>query len=164
MSITLSRFLENSRNLVEVRGCPKCKTVKPLTDFTIRQSGPRKGDSVAHCKTCNTEALQERKARDPSIYRRVEWPSKLKRLYGITQNDYYRMLEAQGGCCAICGSRNPKARKYRKAAEVVFCVDHCHATGRVRGLLCTACNRAVGLIEDNRETALKMAEYLKQKE
>jgi hypothetical protein len=88
----------------------------------------------------------------------------LKRLYGIKPADYYRMLDEQGGCCSICKSKDPKSRKYRKATEVVFCVDHCHTTGRVRGLLCTACNRAVGLIRDSRETAMRMAEYLKQKE
>ena len=53
---------------------------------------------------------------------------------GVTSADYDRMLAAQGGVCAICGSP-PKTRRLH--------VDHDHATGKVRGLLCHRCNRAL---------------------
>lgn len=66
-----------------------------------------------------------------------------RRMYGITIDDYERMLRAQNGQCAICGSSNPGGG-YKN-----FAVDHNHTTGEVRGLLCTRCNRGLGLFKDD---------------
>ena len=78
---------------------------------------------------------------------------RLLRRYGITPDDYDRMLAAQNGRCAIC-RRLPGKR--------ALCVDHIHKTGVVRGLLCDRCNRAIGNLNDNHQT-LKSAEiYLSQ--
>ena len=99
-------------------------------------------------------------------YRLIERPSKLKCQYGLTVEDYDRMLAEQGGGCAICGSTNPLAgaRVYRRNGRVTmrtsFDVDHDHRTGRVRGLLCTRCNRLVGLANDDVETAKRLMRYL----
>jgi hypothetical protein len=60
-------------------------------------------------------------------------PKRAKQL-GVDDAEYERMLEAQGGGCAICGAK-PKTRRLH--------VDHDHATGKVRGLLCHRCNRAL---------------------
>jgi len=148
--------------------CTKCHIEKPKAQFTVRQSGPRVGHLAAYCKSCSSANTSRRyrlnAERDPSLYRRVEWPSKLRRMYGITVADYDAMLARQGGGCAICGSKNPRSRGYKRNTEAAFCVDHDHATGRVRGLLCTGCNRAVGLIYDNPATALTMASYLSPRE
>lgn len=62
------------------------------------------------------------------------------RKYGLTTEAYERLLDAQGGTCAIC-SRPPGQR--------LLDVDHDHATGRVRGLLCSRCNMAIGKLEDD---------------
>src|SRR5216684_1391978 len=63
----------------------------------------------------------------------------LKR-YGISWPEYELRLALQGGVCAIC-KKKPKRR--------LLCVDHCHKTGKVRGLLCSSCNAALGLYEDD---------------
>jgi hypothetical protein len=63
----------------------------------------------------------------------------LKRLYGISPADYDALLAAQGGVCAICGKRSKKT----------LCVDHCHATGTIRGLLCGKCNTGFGCYDDD---------------
>jgi len=142
--------------------CPRCGETKPLDTFTLRQSGPRAGQAVAHCKTCRTEASVVANAQDESLYRRVQWPSKLRRKYGISVAEYFAMLEEQGGKCATCGASSPGDRHYKRRGKVeMFHVDHCHATGRVRGLLCHLCNRALGLIRDNPEVAEKMSAYLR---
>lgn len=142
--------------------CPCCLREKSLFDFSIRQSGPRTGQPVAHCKTCNAEKQRKRKTRDPSVYRRIEWPSKLKTVYGITVDDYYTMLENQGGGCAICATKVPSQRKRKYAQIEMFFVDHCHATGRVRGLLCSRCNRGIGYFDDNPSRLEMAAAYLKE--
>lgn len=82
----------------------------------------------------------------------------LKRTYGITYDDYQRMLEDQGYVCAICGEEGFVMKSTHKLKLVV---DHCHTTGRVRGLLCHNCNRALGLLKDAPERLLKAVEYLK---
>jgi hypothetical protein len=148
------------RTLTKV--CPCCKQEKHLFDFAIRQSGERIGQPVAHCKVCNLEKQKARKARDPSIYRRVEWPSKLKNTYGITVDDYYSMLKAQGGGCAICSTKVPSQRKRKFADVEMFFVDHCHSTGKVRGLLCSRCNRGLGYFDDNPGRLEMAANYLKE--
>jgi Recombination endonuclease VII len=149
-------------SIVALKTCPSCKVEKSLFDFAIRQSGPKTGQAVTYCKICNLEKQKERKERDPSIYRRIEWPSKLKNKYGITVNDYYRMLEEQGGGCGICGTKVPSSRKRKYVAQEMFFVDHSHSTGKVRGLLCGKCNRGLGYFEDEPERLEEAANYLRR--
>lgn len=66
------------------------------------------------------------------------------------------MLTTQGGVCAICRSDDPAAPK-----GGAFAVDHDHATGRVRGLLCQKCNTALGGFRDNPKFLLAAIKYLK---
>lgn len=75
------------------------------------------------------------------------------RHFGITIAEYDRMLEEQGGVCVTCGSE-PRSRRLH--------VDHCHDSGRVRGLLCGSCNRAIGLLCDDPARAMAVSEYLKR--
>jgi len=145
-----------------VKWCPTCKVEKPLSAYTIVKSGKRKGHPAGACRDCRTELHKTRKRKDPSIYERIEWPCKLKRLYGITVEQYDNILSEQKGRCAICGSESSQSRSYKLVGRAKFSVDHCHTTGKVRGLLCTKCNRALGLMNDSIESVLRMAEYLKK--
>jgi hypothetical protein len=79
----------------------------------------------------------------------------LKRAFGLTVADYDAMLAAQNGACAICQSADPKVDKFR-----YFCVDHCHTTNKVRGLLCNSCNTAIGHLDDNPDRMLRAANYI----
>lgn len=84
---------------------------------------------------------------------------RLKNVYGISLEDYDRMLESQGGGCAICGGPPGKGRG---GPLNFFCVDHDHQTGRVRGLLCVDHNTGLGRFEDSLNLLLKAVEYLKR--
>jgi len=77
----------------------------------------------------------------------------LKRTYNITLEDYNRMLIEQNYVCSICKNTNLKKR---------LCVDHCHETGKVRGLLCDKCNHGIGLFKDKEELLIEASEYLKK--
>jgi hypothetical protein len=77
------------------------------------------------------------------------------RKYGLSADEFEAMLATQGGCCAICGS-DSAGRKDHEALSV----DHCHATGKVRGLLCSKCNTAIGLLNDDPRALLNAAAYL----
>ena len=76
--------------------------------------------------------------------------------YGITLEDYERMAEEQGHRCACCHAKLEE----RSGRGERFHIDHCHASGAVRGLLCQPCNIAVGYIGDDPVRALRLAEYL----
>lgn len=81
----------------------------------------------------------------------------LMRNYGIKLSDYERMLESQKNLCAICGGTGFRMAEHHKLYLVV---DHCHTTGKVRGLLCHNCNRALGLLKDSKETLGNAIQYL----
>ena len=74
--------------------------------------------------------------------------------YGITHNEYLKMVKAQNNLCAICGCEPPNNHKKR------LNIDNCHTTEKVRGLLCDACNRAIGLMKDNPDLLNKAINYL----
>lgn len=75
----------------------------------------------------------------------------MKSAYGMTLQEYEILLEKQNYGCAICGNNNGN--------RVMF-VDHDHETDKVRGLLCTRCNCAIGLFEDDVERMAKAIEYI----
>jgi hypothetical protein len=76
----------------------------------------------------------------------------LKHRYGITEDDYHKMVENQQHKCKICGNK-PQKRLY---------VDHCHETKRIRGLLCHQCNVALGHMNDDPQRLEKAISYLKE--
>jgi hypothetical protein len=76
--------------------------------------------------------------------------------YGITRDDYREAWYRQDGTCAVCG------RPERTARNRLLCVDHDHVTGRFRGLLCSHCNRAVGLLQDDPEILSAAIRYITQ--
>jgi Recombination endonuclease VII len=75
--------------------------------------------------------------------------------YGITLEDFNSLFEEQKGCCAIC-------EKHQSEFKNALCVDHCHSTKKVRGLLCSRCNTAIGNLKDDPNTADKAAAYLRK--
>lgn len=98
-------------------------------------------------------ASKEYAKRAPIVNRKAT----LRAKYRITLEDYNNMLAAQAGKCAICGTDKPGRRGVK-----YLCVDHCHKTGKVRGLLCVQCNSALGQLQDNLQTLQSAIEYLKQ--
>ena len=97
--------------------------------------------------------------------RKLTWRNKhLKRNYGITLYQLRVMFEKLNGKCELCQSDmtfdngNYKAGEKRNGREC--CVDHCHTTKKVRGLLCFHCNTAIGHLFDNPETINRINGYL----
>lgn len=101
------------------------------------------------------DKMAERKARDPEGYAAGVRRRALQFSYGITVEDYAKLFKAQKGKCAICGTTDPGQGKKH------LCVDHCHKTGAIRGLLCHQCNRALGLLSDSVKVLEKSIKYLK---
>jgi hypothetical protein len=83
----------------------------------------------------------------------------LRESFGISMEEFRAMSEAQDGKCAICGSNHAGTRHGKKKT---LAVDHDHETGKVRGLLCEACNQGIGKLKDDPEILMAAAEYLKR--
>jgi hypothetical protein len=102
----------------------------------------------------NKEWIQERARASRQTRKRANDPSlrsrKLKRRYGISAAEYDALLTRQGGVCAIC----------RKRSKERLCVDHCHLTGTIRGLLCRKCNTALGYLKDDQASLVAALAYL----
>ena len=117
--------------------CQCCNIGKSRVDYYMDR---RSKDGLStRCKTCD-----KTRARN----------NELKKKYGIDQHQYLQMLEEQDFGCKICGTKKTSKGRSR------FSVDHCHKTGKVRGLLCCDCNFAIGLFKDSKQNLIKAIGYL----
>ena len=124
---------------VLVRRCRKCHEVKPLLSFP---AGSTRAASGAEYRSHTCRECTKRNARITAEFRR--------------NGGYARMYAEQGGKCVIC----PKHCPPTGSAYEILHVDHDHATGLVRGLLCMSCNQTLGKVCDDVSLLLAMASYL----
>ena len=142
-----------------MKRCPSCALQKPLTEFHVRKT--RNGAPASRCKPCSRDAQRKWRRTQPDYdkrrYQEVKVETRerhLVRKYGVNLTAYNQMLDAQGGKCAICRT-TPETQRYG-----VFHVDHCHATGAVRGLLCRGCNNVLGVVKDDPAALARAIAYL----
>jgi hypothetical protein len=126
--------------------CRKCRERLPIDEFSRDKRSP--DGHAPRCKNCRREW---RRAEDPrSVKDRF-----LRWRFGIGLDEYEGILAGQGGGCAICGNGNMQTR--RKFLDV----DHDHETGKVRGILCSPCNTALGLLREDPTRIARLAEYVR---
>src|SRR5690349_13951430 len=127
------------------RFCPSCETVLPLESF-VRNKTTTTGYG-SYCRPCQNAKATESRERLHGGARHYH----LRRRYDIGADDVVRLLAAQGGCCAVC----------LRPLTVKQChVDHDHATGNVRGILCFNCNGGLGQFRDDVRLLRRAARYL----
>ena len=144
--------------------CTLCKEVKSMSMFSRNKKGV--AGLHARCRLC-TNAIQ-RDYRSKNIEQHRQWGAayyvknreqvqeyNLTRLYGITSAQYSDMLLAQDGLCALCSK---PALGLKNGGRLH--VDHDHATGKIRALLCHHCNRGLGCFYDDAEALRRAANYL----
>jgi hypothetical protein len=140
-----------------LKACSACNESKPIGDFYLQSTNPEHrayGRPQGRCKICVRAQTGDYQRRNRERASEMQWSWRLKNQYGIAAEDYRQMLDDQLGACAICGGP-PEGGHGKK-----FHVDHCHATGRVRGLLCGLCNRGMGYLQDSPDLLLLAADYL----
>lgn len=81
------------------------------------------------------------------------------RHYGVSEKLYNLILAAQDGVCAIC--RQPES-VVRRGQQLALSVDHNHLTNEIRGLLCSGCNRSLGMMKENIEYLERMIDYIRE--
>lgn len=126
-------------------------------------AGNRMPTGGYECKDCRKARMAKNNQADPGIRKRVYQRQCLKK-YGLTPEDYDKLLETQGGVCAVCGEKETLVQSYRGKPYGLkrLAVDHNHQSGLVRGLLCSRCNLVLGRVEDNPSILHKMVAYLTQ--
>jgi hypothetical protein len=134
--------------------CTKCGVSKPLFDFYKR---PETVDGRrTDCKDCfssRSKKKWESKTKDERDT--INRKNRLKHYYGLSVEEYQQMVEKQNRKCYICGNEADYNGK-------PLYVDHCHASGEVRKLLCQHCNSGLGMFRDNPELLIKAADYVKE--
>ena len=145
-------------NVLEIiqkkRPCQFCgkdfsKTPRALNSKTI------------HCSdSCKQQAYLERGDKMSADERLEKRHSYVKSHYGLTKEDYNRLLAQQDGCCAICGESESEINK-KITHYKALSVDHDHKTKQVRGLLCSRCNIGLGNFKDNIKIMARAIQYLR---
>lgn len=130
------------------RGCGspiKYKSGRGCVDCRIRKSSEKS-------KTPERKAQQAKLYEVKKDYQRYY---QLTKRFGLTREQYYQLLLSQDYRCKICNVEHEEVSRGR------LVVDHCHTTGKVRGLLCHSCNVGIGHLKESEELMLKAISYLK---
>jgi hypothetical protein len=153
--------------MITTKFCKGCNQEKTIDDFFFRKKNTNSYQSK--CKECQYSLRKKRYWSTPEDKRKKLAREKMKKLvesgwtreyrmrtrFGISIEEYEKMLSEQNGGCAICGSFiNNNLRKN-------LAVDHCHNTGKVRGLLCHKCNSGIGFFDDDINLLENAISYLK---
>jgi Recombination endonuclease VII len=131
------RFAENAEYREKIRAAWRRYRETHKDDINERRRVRRRTDSAFRDKDRASKREWERRKRYREVYR-------------ISVADYDAMRQRQNGACAIC-----------KRSGQALCVDHCHACGKVRGLLCGKCNSVLGFCDDSTAHLLAAAAYLR---
>jgi len=140
-----------------VKSCTKCGQTKELSEFYLEKA-KRKDGSIrefrrSHCRACELKRKSKRDRRTKEERANQHLLNK----YGITVNIRDKLAEIQGGC-GICGTKKPGGR------HNTWNIDHCHHTGKVRGVLCWECNAGIGKLKDDPNLLRRAIQWLEQSE
>lgn len=125
----------------ELKECLICRNIYPKTSEYFNKHNVSDDGLQYYCRICN-------------MY------SYIKYQYGLTRERYIEMYELQKGCCMICGIHKELYTFKNRGRQSVLYVDHCHETGRVRGLLCLECNKGLGAFKDSLDLLQRAILYL----
>ena len=131
--------------------CTQCQETKPLTEFYHRKNRPNGTGYASECKECMKARMSKRYHDDPT--RMADLTA--CRTYGLTMDELTAMREKANGICQACGKSENEQGHYGKLV-----IDHCHETGKVRGLICNKCNTILGLCKDNIDILQGLAQFM----
>jgi hypothetical protein len=129
--------------------CKSCGKNKQLKSYYVSYQGVNGPVYAVECKECSKKRTTARHRKLPE--KQYEYSIKYK--YGISMEEYFKILDSQGNVCAICKKDN----RFKKR----FHLDHNHETNKVRGILCQTCNVGIGKFQDNIEFLEAAIKYLK---
>ena len=155
--------------VANMKQCSRCEKNQVLDRF--HKDRTKKDGLCTVCRTCKTTTatlfylsnkvrildIAKDRYQDPTQKRDAKyrsWKSTIKKNFSLSVDDYNIIFASQNGCCKICNKHQTEfARRLG--------VDHCHTSGKVRGLLCDNCNRGIGFLGDSDEILLSAMNYLR---
>lgn len=142
---------------LQMKTCQRCKIEKPISEFTKVPKHRSKDGLYSYCKKCAVKLTRECRYKTPERHDKFKKKMAIYNLkkFNLTPKDYDKMLESQNNVCLICGNAETRTRKGKPTR---LSIDHCHISGKVRGLLCSNCNSKLGWYEKCKE---KVENYLK---
>jgi transposase-like protein len=145
--------------------CPRCGGLREASHFVSAAGKP-----LLTCQKCRDRSKRELRERREQLGSDGVRAANLRTKYGITAAQYDSLREAQNFRCAICGRHEdelpataagrPRLDGRPTAPAFKLVVDHCHQSGRVRGLLCVGCNAALGNFRDDPAVLKAALNYL----
>jgi Autographiviridae endonuclease VII len=179
LDVMQERLISRMDDIISQKRCSKCKEPKSLDDFppldaqtlAKRPVNSKQQGRKSACRECIRASGRDywRKVgrhKDPSKRKKYKLdPQKsrqlsIKKNYGMTSEEYQSMLDRQNGLCASCN--NPETAKGNTGKLKPLAVDHDHVTGKVRSLLCSNCNQALGCLKEDPERVNALLRYIKQ--
>ena len=155
----------------ETKICSKCHKTKRLEEFSRDKNN--KDGRTYDCKKCRSKVYKQwcldnpKKAKETrdryapyrkEYYQRPEQLLKYRKRwvqrYGLSLEEFDKMVDTQRNLCYVCNRPEPQVKNRH------LCIDHNHKTGKVRKLLCSSCNRALGLLRENLVVIEKLKQYL----
>lgn len=130
------------------RVCKVCDARKPMVEFY--RCGPSREYRSRTCRGC--WAVRDANRGSAAWSDEVDREYRLRQTYGISSEQYDKAMARQNGRCAIC--------QVEFDDDVIVHLDHCHDSGKVRGLLCMGCNRAIGYFGEDVESMRRAITYV----
>jgi len=150
------RIAANSFRVITEKKCSKCMCVLPVSMFHVDRHSYEGRRST--CKSCRKHSPSYVPKYDESVARKMR-ARRLLNVFNLTLEQYEEMLVSQNGVCAICGCPETVMQKGKL---LPLSVDHDHATGKVRALLCASCNIGLGHVECNLPHIPQFIAYLSE--
>lgn len=136
-----------------MKKCYTCSEEKSLKEFNKRSQS--KDGYAGSCRNC-TKDRQRRYYKKTSGYSSRNYHCKTK--YGMSLEDRNTIIENQKDTCPICNSKYTYTSSISKHSP---CIDHCHESGSIRGIICSSCNLVLGKVSDDIEVLENMINYLR---
>ena len=130
-----------------MKTCTQCKIEQAEEDFYVDKYATSGRRPI--CRLCCLAYQQKHKDKDPEGFYKKWKHNRVRRDYNLSPEEYETFLTEQDNKCQICETREPP-----------LAIDHCHDTGKVRGLLCRKCNLGLGMFKDDFKLVSKAASYL----
>lgn len=151
----------------DYKQCTSCGDAKPLSSNYYSKGKYSDGTNKyrSECKSCISTKADIRyqsissKPKAALGRRQSSYRYTLKKLYNLTEVDYNKIHECQGGKCLICTDALSNVFNNKEGKQPA--IDHCHDTGKVRGILCKKCNSGIGLLSDSIFILEKAISYLR---
>lgn len=158
--VILSQYKHNQKNKVRWQARCDCGVVRFINVYDAKRGKTKSCGCMSNQKGEAHHSFKHGKslAHHPE-YKTYKHRKRVCNTFGLSMGEYDKMLAEQNGVCAICHQEETATRR---GTVIQLPVDHCHTTGKVRGLVCDKCNKGLGHFLDDPEILRSAADYIER--